>query len=167
MRSSHTSQGSTPPAVRQVTVPTDARAICTLDRIDYADAFEADVGPPRRRTAEQWARAVLEDAPAGLRGRLVASWCAIGLKLSHGRSHAAVLGWQIRCNVPEFVLVGADSRIGMPAELLFRRLPDRLLFCTFVQHDNPTARAVWAGVERAHVPAVHRLLDLTSSRQRQ
>jgi hypothetical protein len=46
----------------------------------------------------------------------------------------------------------------MPAELLLMRKPGALVFCTFVQHDNPAARAVWAGVEPVHVPVVRRLL---------
>ena len=47
----------------------------------------------------------------------------------------------------------------MPGELLFKRERDALLFATFVQHDNPVARAVWAGVEPVHVPIVRRVLE--------
>jgi hypothetical protein len=47
----------------------------------------------------------------------------------------------------------------MPAELLVERRGDGLLFATFVEHGNPVARTIWAGVEAVHVPIVRRLLE--------
>jgi hypothetical protein len=157
-------QGSaTAATVRQIAVPPDARALSTLSHIDYEDAFLVETGPPRDRTAEQWARAIIEDAPITVRGRLLSGWSAIGLKLGRGRGRS-VLGWEVRSRSPDFVLLGADSRIGMPGQLLFKRERHALLFATFVQHDNPVARAVWAGVEPVHVPAVRHLLEQASRR---
>lgn len=145
--------------VRQITVPDHARAESTLARIDYADAFLADVGPTRRRTAEAWARAVLEDAPPAIRRTLASGWSALGLKVGLGSPADTVLGWPIRRSTPDIVLLGAGSRIGMPGELLFARRGDDLLFATFVEQDNPAARALWAGVERVHIPTVRHLLE--------
>jgi hypothetical protein len=70
-----------------------------------------------------------------------------------------VLGWQIRRSTDDFVLLGAGSRIGMPAQLLFTRQRDGLLFDTFVQHDNVVARRLWASVEATHVQMVRALLE--------
>jgi hypothetical protein len=53
--------------VRQVTVPAAARRLATLERIDYADAFVVQIRDARKRTAEQWARVVLEEAPVATR----------------------------------------------------------------------------------------------------
>lgn len=63
--------------VRQVAVPPAARALSTLSHIDYDDAFLVDVGPVQDRTAERWARAVLEDAPITVRHVLQSGWSAI------------------------------------------------------------------------------------------
>jgi hypothetical protein len=63
-------QIDTPGGVQQVAVPSAARVLSTLSRIDYADAFLVDVGATQERTAEQWARAVLEGAPASVRRTL-------------------------------------------------------------------------------------------------
>ncbi len=153
-----------PARVRQIAVPADARALSTLSRIDYEDAFVVDVGAVCERTAEQWARAVLEDASAGTRRRLQSGWCAIGLKLGVAPAERSVLGWPIRENSDEFVLLGAESRVGMAGELLFKRQPDALLFATFIEQEGPVARGIWAGVQPIHVPAVHRLLERTSNR---
>jgi len=153
-------RGSRPAAeaceVRRVAVPPDARALSTLRRVDYADAFLVEAGPQAERTAEQWARAVLEDAPAPVRHTLQTGWARLGLRLD--RSPGSVLGWTVRRRTPDVLLLGAPSRIGMPGELLFRREGDALLFATFVQHDNPVARGLWAGVEPVHVQVVRRIL---------
>ena len=148
--------------VDQVAVPSDARALSTLPRIDYADAFVMDTGRTHHRTAEQWAKLILLGAPITVRSRLLAGWSMIGLKLGGG----GLLGWQVRASTPEFLLLGADSRIGMPGELLFKPMPPALLFCTFVQQDNPVARAVWAATEPVHVRVVRDILEQAGRRLR-
>lgn len=142
--------------VRQITVPTTARALTTLSDADYQDAFVVPFGNARERTAEEWARAVLEEAPAATRRKLTSGWSAIGLKLGGG---GAVLGWSVRRSSDDFVLLGAESRIGMPAELLFVRRARSLLFSTFVQRRNMVARLVWARIEPVHGPIVRGLLE--------
>jgi hypothetical protein len=147
--------------VRQVAVPPAARELSTLPAIDYADTFVLETDAARERTAEQWARSVLEDAPAATRKSLQSGWSAIGLKSGNG---STVLGWEVRDSTPDHLLLGRDSRIGMPGELLFKREPDRLVFATFVQQGNPAAKALWAGVEPVHVPTVRRILEDASRR---
>jgi hypothetical protein len=70
-----------------------------------------------------------------------------------------VLSWQILCCTDDFVLLGAESRIGMPGQLLFTRHHDGLLFDTFVQQNNVVARAAWASVEATHVRVVGEILE--------
>lgn len=145
--------------VRQITPLPGTRSICTLGRIDYEDAFFVDVERPQSRSAEQWFRLILEDAPASVRLRLLWGWSTIGLKVSLGRSHDSVLGWRIRASDPDFVLVGAQSRIGMPGELLLRRDEHGLLFATFVRQDTLVARALWVTVEPGHIRTVRAILE--------
>jgi hypothetical protein len=88
-----------------------------------------------------------------------AAWMTLGLRLAPPTSQRHALGWEIRHNQAGAVLLGARSRIGMPAELLVTRHDGALLFDTFVQHNNPVARAVWAAIEPTHervVPAILR-----------
>jgi len=141
-------------AVRQVAVPAAVRALSTLERVDYADTFRVELADVRSRTAEDWARAVLEDAPPAVRGQLLSGWSSLGLKVGRG----SVLGWHVRSSTPDVLLLGAGSWIGMPGELLFKRERSGLLFATFVRHGNPAARALWGRVERVHVATVRRLL---------
>jgi hypothetical protein len=150
--------------VHQIEVPIAARALCTLARIDYADAFVLETRHGDDRTPEEWARAILEGAPTALRTKLLLGWSAIGLKVAHGGSARSVLGWLVRASGPEFVLLGADSRIGMPGELLFLPGRDKLVFATFVQQDNFIARVVWAATEPTHVPVVRDVLEQAGRR---
>jgi len=152
-----------PDAVRKVPLPADARALSTLSRIDYEDAFLVETGLAQGQTGEQWARLILEDAPSTTRASLVAGWSALGLRLGSLQSDQCVLGWELRQSTPECALLAAGSRIGMPAELLFRPQPNTLLFATFVQHQNPVARAIWAPVVPRHQQVVRGLLARAGS----
>jgi Protein of unknown function (DUF2867) len=151
-------QPSTSGTVRQVSARPDARALSTLSRVDYEDAFVVDVGTPQVRTGEQWARAIVEGAPSSVRARLWMGWSALGLKLASPRSDGHVLGWEVRRSTADVALLGAGSRIGMHAELLVKREPQALLFATFVQKQTPLARAVWAAIEPLHRRVVPRVL---------
>jgi hypothetical protein len=144
--------------VRAIAVPPAARALSTLPRIDYADAFLVETGP-RTRTPVQWARAMVEDAPIAMRHALRPAWFALGLKLGSARSDRTVRGWETRRSTEDFTLFGADSRYGMPAELLFKREDHTLLFATFVQHENAFARALWAAIAPGHRLVVRYLLE--------
>ncbi len=150
--------------VRQVAVPASARALSTLSRVDYEDAFHLDIAQAPDRTAERWARSVLQDAPMAMRNGLLAGWSAIGLKLGPPGSEGYVLGWEVRDSTPDFVLLGVGSRIGMPGEMLFKRERRALLFATFVQQDGAIARATWARVEPVHMVTVRRVLEQAGRR---
>jgi hypothetical protein len=152
-----------PGRVNQVLLPEDARALSTLSRVDYEDAFIVDA--PGERTAEQWARAVFNDAPLAVRARLISGWVGLGLKLAEPRSARHVLGWEMRQSSPSVVLLAAESLLGLQAELLFRTEPRGLLFATLIQQDNPAARAVWARITVTHQKVVRSLLDHAARRE--
>jgi hypothetical protein len=156
---------SMPDAVRKIPLPADARALSTLSRIDYEDAFLVETGVAEGQTGEEWARLILEGAPIATRAALVAGWSALGLRLGSLQSDECVLGWALRHSTPGYALLAAGSHIGMPAELLFRPQPDTLLFATLVQHQNPVARAIWAPVVPRHQQIVRGLLARAGSNE--
>lgn len=144
-------------AVQQVSTPPDARDLSSL-RADYEDCFVMEVGPDRNRTAEEWARAMLEDASPGIRRRLRRGWRLLGLRLGSPAAGDRVLGWEIRRNEPDVVLLGGESLLGFGAELLFRRQGDSLMFATFVEQRTVASRAVWVWLAPIHRNAVQGLL---------
>jgi hypothetical protein len=145
--------------VRQVVLPPAARALSTLSRIDYEDAFLVETGPADDRTGEQWARAILEGAPASTRSALSRGWAALGLRLGSAHTDRFVLGWEVRRRTPDLALLGASGRLGLSGELLFERQEHTLLFATFVQLDNRIARGLWARIAPRHRQVVRDLLE--------
>jgi hypothetical protein len=151
------------PTVTQIALPADARAMSTLPRIDYEDAFRVSGGVDR--TPRQWARAVIDDAPGRVRARLFMGWLALGLKLGPPWSSRRVLGWRVARSEPGWLLLRANSWLGLRGELLFRREPHGLLFATLVQQTNPAARAAWAGITDTHQHVVRSLLTHAADRE--
>lgn len=149
--------------VCQVVLPEDARELSTLSRVDYEDAFVVDAGG--QRTAQEWARAVFNDAPLAVRARLVSGWMGLGLKLGGPWSERRVLGWKVQQSSPEVMLLAADSVLGLEAELLFRTEPRGLLFATLIQQNNSAARAVWVRITARHQAVVRSLLDHAARRE--
>ena len=151
------------PTVTQISLPADARALSTLPRIDYEDAFT--VGVAVDLTPRQWARAVIDDAPSRVRARLYMGWLGLGLKLGPPWSSHRVLGWRVARDEPDWLLLTANSWLGLRGELLFRREPHGLLFATLVQQTNPAARAVWAKITDTHQQVVRSLLTHAAKRE--
>jgi hypothetical protein len=143
--------------VRQVDVPQEILGLSMLPSVDYADAFLVDPGAHPERSANDWAVAVLEEAPPATRSQLLAGWTALGLHAAD--TEESVLGWHVRRSSDDAVLLSRDSRIGMPGELLFARRPGGLIFATFVHHRTAGTRAMWAAVRRTHVRTVLALLE--------
>jgi hypothetical protein len=158
-----TRQAGSAPTVTQISLPADARALSTLPRIDYADAFI--VSGAIEHTPQQWVRAVIDDAPTRVRGRLFMGWLALGLRLGLPWSSHRVLGWRVARSEPGCMLLTANSWLGLRGELLFRREPQGLLFATLIQETNPAARAVWAKITDTHQQVVRSLLTHAAKRE--
>ena len=151
------------PAVTQISLPADARALSALSRIDYEDAFIVEGAG--ERTPREWARAVIDDAPARVRARLYTGWLSLGLRLGPPWSSHRVLGWRVAHSEPDWLLLAASSWLGLRGELLFRSEPDGLLFTTLIQLTNPVARCVWARVTDTHQQVVRSLLRHAAGRE--
>lgn len=152
-----TEVGSFAVEVEQVAVAAQLRELTELRRVDYQDAFLVDPAEPER-SPENWARAVIGDAPTGLRRALLTGWDSLGLRLGAGVG-PQVLGWRLRRADEEAAVLAADSPLGIAAELVFRPLPGALLFATFVTLEGDEARAAWEEIETVHPSMVRRLLE--------
>lgn len=152
-----------PAAVRQVSLPAEARALSALSRIDYCDAFLLDAGV--EQGPEQWARAMVEDAPLAMRVRLLSGWSALGLRLGPPWAAGRVLGWKVQQSRPSFALLTADSWLGLKAELLFRAQPRGVLFATLIQQNHVLARCLWRKITPTHQAVVRSLLLHAARRQ--
>ncbi|MFJ8390908.1 hypothetical protein ACIQ9Q_41830 [Streptomyces sp. NPDC094438] len=159
-----TSHPGTPERVCHVPVPPDAHALSTLARIDYENALVTDLDPAQDRTAEQWARTVLEEAPSDMRQALTKGWTALGLQLGPAQGEGFVLGWPVRHSTPDVLLLSADPTLGLHGQLLFQRRSHTLLLAAFIQLDSERARALWAPAEGRHPHVMHQVLEQAISR---
>lgn len=135
--------------VRQVSVPSSARALSTLSHNCYADAFLLDTGPTHDRTGEQWARAILEGAPAPTRAAAISAWSALGLRLGSTRSDQLVLGWELRRSAADFALVAASSPVGLGRGSLQAPSGDASLRDVRGVEESRSARTLGRGRARA------------------
>lgn len=149
-----------PIRARQIDVPGAARELCTLPRIDYEDCHVLQTEHAHDRTAEEWARALLEDAPDSMRRTLRTGWASLGLRLGSVDDPERVLGWRIGHSDPDAVVLRTDGgRFGLDGEVLLMREDDALMVPTFLQLDGPAARGVWVPVGPMHREVVRRVLE--------
>ncbi len=128
----------------EIPVCDDIRALSRFQVTDYADSFEIAAGAGAR-SAEEWARTILEDAPGTVRTFLVCTWRLLGVQLGPARSAGYVLGWRILKNTPDFVVLQARSGAGVTVRLVVQADSARLLFGTFVRCEGLLSRIVWFG----------------------
>ncbi|HYI44455.1 MAG TPA: DUF2867 domain-containing protein [Actinomycetota bacterium] len=152
--------GSAGPVVRRRAVATDEPLI-GADRYDYADAFEVRVPRPDPRSAEQWARAALEQAPRTVRWVIrVAHRYVVRFRLGPSSSPNHVLGWSIVTSQHEAIVLEAVSPL-LRAVIVARRIdPTVALATTYLFFTRPTAvRIVWAIVGPVHRRVAPYLLE--------
>jgi hypothetical protein len=150
--------------VREITLPRSAQVLSTLQRLDYTDGFRLKTEHAEEFTAEEWARALLEEAPEATRRGLRRGWRALGVRVGPADDPSLVLGWEIRRSSEDFVVLGVRSWIGTEAEVLCLREPDALVVGTLVQLRNPVARTVWACIESHHRKVVRHLVRSAGER---
>jgi hypothetical protein len=145
--------------VQRVEVPS---TIASARPYDYASAFALTltVSPGRSTpptgiaptTAEQWARAVFEGAPAALRWCMVFGWrFVLGLRLHPDAAADQVLGWAVEApaSAPDTVTLAAASRF-LRAENIVAVGEGVVVWVTVVRYDSQAARPLWAVAAAIH-----------------
>ncbi len=117
--------------------------------------------------AEQWARAIFEEAPRRLRWFLIGGWTALTLHLRPSRSAERVIGWFIESTFPQMVVVSAQAWIGINAVLVFTADDDNVSVSSFVRYTRRTqlpARCAWAVTTPLHQRILPHLLTMAARR---
>jgi hypothetical protein len=110
---------------------------------DYLDLFTASTNAASQRSAEEWARAVLEGAPnhVGLPA-LFAQRFLLGLRLGPRRSPDHIFGWKIAGRGDGWVRIEAASWL-MTGAMVFKVDEARLYLATFVRYERRITALVW------------------------
>lgn len=150
-------EGDTVVTVVGPTIPPDAiRSLDTLESPDYADFFTATTSGATDRSAEEWARAVLEGTPTGRSAPFL--WSRLGLRLGPTPSPDHVQGWKIADRGDDWLRIEATSWF-MTAHAVVH-VDDRLVsLALFVRYDQPIAAVIWPPVSLMHRRAVPVMLQ--------
>jgi hypothetical protein len=166
--------------VRTIAPPTGVAELAALDRVDYQEAFafaaEAGVAETRGaaggagggtaagsvRSPEEWARRILEGAPPRKRAAMLLVWTALGIRLAPLGSPGQVLGWRIRYNGPDAIVLGVRAAAGLTARVVIQADAERVVHAMLVRYDRAIARRVWTVLGPRHHRFVADLLDRAS-----
>jgi hypothetical protein len=133
------------PRARRVPVVAEEPLI-GRDRYDYADAFEIRVRESDRRSAEQFARCALEEAPWAVRWTVrVVQRHLLRLRLGPRSSPDHIFGWKILTAKPDVIHLEATSPLLGRGVLVGRRPdPSCVVITTYVFYTRPAlARVAW------------------------
>ena len=133
-------------------VPEAVRALTTLAEPDYVDLFTVTTPRATDNSAEEWARAVLEQAPLARRNaRLL--WRLIGLRLGPPHSPDHVQGWKIAERGDNWLRIETASWY-LTAQAVCLVNEDQVSLSLSLRYDRPVAAVVWARVSGPHQRAV-------------
>jgi hypothetical protein len=140
-----------PPVAWQRDVPEPIRSLGGLADPDYLDLFTATTNEASVKTAEDWARAVLEGAPYYIRlGVFGVAWpLLLGLRLGPGRSPDYIAGWKIADRGDSWLRIEAASWM-MTASLVFKVDEAQLSWASFARYDRRVAALVWPAGSIVH-----------------
>ncbi|HEX6394361.1 MAG TPA: hypothetical protein VFZ97_13055 [Acidimicrobiales bacterium] len=130
-------------------VPEVVRSLITLAEPDYADLVTLQTPRAGERSAEGWARAVLEEAPVSRRNarRL---WRLMGLRLGPSQSHDYIQGWKITQRGDNWIRAETSSWYASCQAVCLVEA-GQVSVSLSLRYDRPlVARSVWALIAGLH-----------------
>ncbi len=149
------------PRARRVAV-VDKEPLIGSDRYDYADAFDIRASQPDPRSAEEFARSALEQAPWPVRWTVrTVQRHLLGLRLGPTSLQDHVFGWKIVTSEPDLIHLEAVSPLLGRGVLVGRRLdPTRTVITSYVFYRRQApARVAWMIAGPLHRRVARYLLE--------
>jgi hypothetical protein len=132
-------------------IPEAIHCLDTLASPDYVDLFIARTSGATDKSAEEWARAVLEDTPTGRSAPVL--WRRLGLRLGPTPSPDYIQGWKILDRGDDWIRIEATSWF-MTAHAVVHVDDGQVSIALFVRYDRPIAATIWPPVSVMHRRAV-------------
>ena len=133
-------------------VPEVVRGLAVLERQDYVDFFTIPTDAAPRRSAEGWARTILEETSLARSGarRL---WRALGLRLGPPQSPDHVQGWRIGERGDRWIRLETASWY-LTARAVCTVDEGAVSLSLSIRYDRRIAGLVWSLVAGPHLRAV-------------
>jgi len=130
-------------------VPEPIRSLHGLDHFDYVDLFTLQTTADSDWSADQWARAVLEEGPAARRFGFLPWRALLVLRLGPSRTPSYVHGWKIAARDEDWIRLEAASWL-MTCNAVVHLQGCQVSVALFVRYDNRAAAAWWPMWSRVH-----------------
>lgn len=130
-------------------VPEPVRSLHRLDRVDYVDLFVLYTAEATKWSAEQWARAVLEEGRAARRFAFVPWRVLLGLRLGPSRAPSYVHGWTIAESDDDRIRLEATSPL-VRCNAVAHVADTHVSVALFVCYAHPFARLWWSLLSPVH-----------------
>ena len=132
-------------------IPDAVRRVAALASPDYVDLFTATTSFATDKSAEEWARAALEDTPTGRAAPFL--WRLLGLRLGPTPSPDYVQGWKIADRGDDWIRIETTSWL-MTAHAVVQVDDGRVSLALFLRYDRAIAALIWPPVSVTHRRAV-------------
>lgn len=132
------------------------RSLTSFEKIDYEEMFVAGVPHARRWSAERWARAAVEDAPA-MRRFAPTFWRVLGLRMGPRPSPNHVNGWRIDAKENDWIRLEAKCAYAT-IHVILRVDADEIQEAMFIRADRAIAGPIWAIIGPFHRRAMPGLM---------
>ncbi len=132
-------------------IPDGIRCRDTLTSPDYADLYTVATTGTADMSAEEWARAALEDTPTGRSAPRL--WRLLGLRLGPTSSPDHVQGWEIADRGDDWIRIETTSWC-MTAHAVIQVDEGQVSIALFLRYDRPIAAVIWSPVSVMHRRAV-------------
>ena len=120
-----------------------------LDRVDYVDLFTLHTTAASDWSAEQWARAVLEEGRAVRRFAFIPWQVLLGLRLGPSSTPGYVHGWRIAARDEDWISLAARSWL-MSCNAVAQVSDGDVSVALFVRYDHPVAAYWWSLLSAGH-----------------
>jgi hypothetical protein len=129
-----------------------ATALSTFAEPDHVDLFTVAAPGATDHSPEEWARAVLEQAPVSQRNAR-RFWRQLGLRLGPPDSPEHVQGWKIAARGDDWLRIETASWY-LTAQAVVLVEPAQVSLSLSLRFDRPPASLVWALASGPHQRAV-------------
>ena len=144
----------------RIAIPTEAREIAGLTRVDYADAFAVDV--TKQRSPTEWINEAAASSPMLFRAVRVAHRM-LGLRLAPAGSAAHPLGWDVLVDGPTRAVLGNQGRLGT-GRIVGLTPPGQVVLVTLLELNGVPGRALWSAAVPVHRAVARYALDQLRAR---
>jgi hypothetical protein len=149
---------------RRIDVPETVLAGDSLADPSYTCAFKILKELNDTRTAEEWLRAMLEEAGSALRAFLITGWIgALRLRLGPRPSTDHILGWKILSATPTKITIGVEGPM-LSAHQVVHCRDSEVVHATIVHFDRSAAKVVWSVAAPIHVRTIPHLMKQARAR---